>query len=308
MRETQLVRLLQELFPGRRGTLLANGDDAAVLRTTSATAVTVDTQTENVHFYWSWASARALGRRLVGVTLSDLAAVGALPRHGVLSLTVPRELSSRRLKAYLQGVRQRAAAEKFEIVGGDVTAGPDFAAVLTALGAAPQSLLRRDRARKGDWLCVTGPLGGAAFELRGLLSGRRVRAAHWLEPPSRLAIGRRLARTPGVHAAMDISDGLFLDSRRLAEASGLGACIELERIPVDRRVGKMPTGAAKKSWLGLVGGGEDYELLVCVDPNTAVPRGLTPIGRMVARGFSVTADGCRLGWPRAGYLHGALRD
>jgi thiamine-monophosphate kinase len=299
--EKSLVTWLQATFPGAQG-LVANGDDAAVVKTSPLTAVTVDTQIEDVHFRWAWGKPQELGARLVGIALSDLAAMGAKPSYGVLSLTIPKGFSPLRVRTYVQGLAARAKAEGFAIVGGDVANGAAFGAMLTALGEAPAQPLRRT-ARRGDWLCVSGPVGQAGVELKALLAGTQKRAPRWLTPPSRLKLGHLLAVTPGVRGAMDISDGLFLDARRMAENAGLGLHIDGAAIPVEPAVRKALAGLSAREFLAALGGGEDYELLVATAPNAQVP-GVVPIGRFVVTGFTVEVDGKKLPWPKVGHLHG----
>lgn len=302
--ETQVVNLLLKMFPAA-GQIVPNGDDCAVLRTSPRTAITVDTHVEGVHFQWAWAKPQELGARFVGVVLSDLAAMGARPQYGVLSLLLPKKFAVNTVRRFAEGMAARAKAEGFSIVGGDVANGTSFSAVLTALGAAPKKPLRRT-ARRGDLLCVSGPLGGAGADLRRLMGGESFSPSRWLCPPSRLALGRRLAQSPGVHGAMDISDGLFLDARRLGSAAGLGVEIDASAIPLDHRLaawgtpGSAPGGA--KAWLAAVGGGEDYELLVAVKPGH-IPAGLIPVGRFVSSGYTVLWQEKRFPWPKVGHLH-----
>lgn len=299
--ESRLIPLLHELFPGM-GLVVPNGDDAAVMQTSALTAVTVDTQVENVHFRWSWAKPELLGARLVGVVLSDLAAMGALPRYGVLSLQLPKNADFKRVAGYARGLARRAADERFQIVGGDVTMAAGFAAALTAFGDAPPIPLRRT-AKCGDVLYVSGPIGQAGYEVRRLVAGEPFRPARWLTPPSRVTLGRELARTVGVRGGMDISDGLFLDARRMAEAAGLGLEIDGLKIPVEPKLRGRLAGLKPEAFLMAVGGGEDYELLIAADPKTPLPM-LAPIGRFVKRGCSVLWEGRALPWPKAGHWHG----
>ncbi len=302
--EAELVRYLQRLFPTPAGTPVPNGDDAAVVATASRTAITVDTQQEGVHFRWGWAPPARLGARLVGVVLSDLAAMGARPRCGVLSLLIPAGVSLRDVRGYLRGVAVRAASESFAIVGGDVSTAAGFGAVLTALGDAPRRPLLRAGGREGDLLCVSGPVGEAAWQLRQRLAGRKGRLDRWLRPPSRISLGMRLAADRRVHAAMDISDGLFLDAGRLAAASGLGLELSLEAVPLTAPLRRALRGAPLDLRLAAIGGGEDYELLAAVDPRYPVPAGLTPIGSLGGPRQILLVNGDPQPWPAAGWLHG----
>lgn len=301
--ESKLIPYIQALFPQPEDAPVPNGDDATVVSTTDRTAVTVDTQIENVHFQWAWGTPGQLGARLVGVVLSDLAAMGARPRHGVLSLMVPPGYPLVRVKAWLRGVRQRSLQEGFSIVGGDVTNAQAFGAVLTAFGEAPARPLQRNGASPGELLCVTGPIGEPSWELASLLAGRRKQARRWLVPPSRVGLGQALAANERVTAAMDISDGLFIDARRLARASGVGVCIDLDRIPRTSPVVRALKGLTREAQMKLLGGGEDYELLVAVKPDGAIPEGLIPIGHITSKNMLISSGDHRFSWPSAGYLH-----
>lgn len=299
--EERLIPVIHKLFPAV-GLVVPNGDDAAVVKTSPLTAVTVDTQVADVHFKWSWAPPELLGARLVGVVLSDLAAMGALPRYGVLSLQLPKGVAFKRVTGYLRGIARRAQVEKFQVVGGDVTVSAGFAAALTAFGEAPPLPLRRT-AKPGDVLYVSGPVGQAGYEVRRLISGEQFKAARWLTPPSRVTLGRELARTVGVRGGMDISDGLFLDAKRMADAAGLGLEIDGLAVPVDPQVRGGLAHLKPEAFLKAIGGGEDYELLIAAAPKTPLPM-LAPIGRFVARGFGVDWHGRKLAWPHVGHWHG----
>jgi thiamine-monophosphate kinase len=300
--EVRLVKALQGVFGTPPTAIVPNGDDAVVVPTSAATAITVDTQQEGIHFQWAWASPARLGERFVGVVLSDLAAMGAKPSWGVLSLVLPPGMSLARVVHYARGMQQRAQREHFHIVGGDVTRGAAFGAALTAFGEAPLRPLRRDTVRPGDVLCVSGPIGQAASELRQRQVGERTSMKRWLNPPSRLALGQELAGDSHVSGGMDISDGLFLDARRMAEASGVGLALDLDLIPLEPGLRRRLRSCPFDERLSILGGGEDYELLIALDPNYTLS-GLTPIGQFTRSGFSVLSAGRKRRWPATGYLH-----
>ncbi len=241
------------------------GDDAAVLRPRAGTqvAVTTDAFVEDVHFRWRSDAPRALGRRVLAATLSDLAAMGARPLGTLLALEVPPALALRRLDSVVRGLVAAGRDWGCPLVGGNVTRGPHTALTLTALGEVARGrALRRDGARVGDRLLVTGVLGAAALARARAERGGRARQV----PEPRLRAGRVLARLRGVGGCIDVSDGLLADLGHLARASGVGARVDRRRLP-------RPPGFARACGrLGLdpetllLSGGEDYELLFSVRP------------------------------------------
>jgi thiamine-monophosphate kinase len=225
--------------------------DAAVLRALRGRPVVCcDACIEGVHFERSTA-ARAAGGKAAKRALSDLAASGARPRALLLALSAPPAASEERLRGLIEGVRAAARAAGAELVGGDLAchAGPLHLSV-SALGeydlaGAPPS---RSRARAGDLVLLTGPVGGSRL-------GRHLR----FEP--RLAEGRFLAAA-GAHALMDVSDGLAWDLFRLARAAGVAIELELDRVPLHRDARRAGGDALAHG----LHDGEDHELLACIAP------------------------------------------
>lgn len=287
------------------------GDDVAHLAPPPGHEVLVSTDllVENVHFVRA-ARPEWVGRKAVAVNCSDLAASGAEPRWLTLSLALPPSLSLAWLEAFVAGFAAEANARGALLVGGDTTASPDGLFVnVTAMGTAPAGeAVKRDGARAGDLLAVTGTLGGAALGLSLVLGhgprplpGREEDALerHYLSP-DRAPFARRLAAERLVHAMMDLSDGLNRDLDRLLVASAAGAVCELNDLP---RTKLAPSSTADGFFLD---GGEDYELLLAL-PEKALPRAraiateldvpLTVIGRVT--------ESRRLEWRRQGapYTH-----
>jgi thiamine-monophosphate kinase len=279
---------------------VAIGDDAAVLtpKRGEELVVTTDALVEDVHFRWRTSDPRSLGHKALAVNLSDVGAMGARPLGFLLTLGLPGDVSGSRLDGFFEGLLALARASRCPLVGGDITRSSEFLASITALGAVPRGrALLRSGARAGDRLFVTGELGGAAAGLRLLERGRvrspaeRALARRQIAPRPPFAVGPRLVRLRLVRAAIDVSDGLAQDLGHLARASGVGARVELERLPLARGL----TRAAAK--LGVdplelaLAGGEDYELLFAAPagaPSAAVlSRRLqcrvTEIGAITAR-------------------------
>ena len=214
--------------------------------------VSTDASVEGVHFRRDWISARDIGWRAAAAAMSDLAASGAEPLGLLLALSLPAAWRDDALEL-AAGVGELARATGARIVGGDVTGGAELALTITVLGHAA-SPLRRDGARDGDAVFVTGMFGGPGAALAALLAGAAPRAEHlarFARPMPRLREAAWL-RAHGATAAVDISDGLAADARHLAAASGLHLRLDAAAVPCS------PGVAARDA----LASGEEYELLV----------------------------------------------
>jgi thiamine-monophosphate kinase len=259
-REFALITRLVQALPCRRvDVLLGPGDDAALLQPPAGMSLvqTVDTCLEGVHFP-PGLEAADIGWRSLAVNLSDLAAMGAEPAWGLLSLSLPAA-DEAWLDAFAHGLGEAAAAAGLDIVGGDLVRGP-LAITLALTGFVPPGEeLRRKGAAPGDGVWVTGPLGGGAAGLAAWRRGERAGAQAFLRPCPRLTEGRSLRGLAS--AAIDVSDGLLQDLGHVLTAGGVGAEIELERIPL--AAGAAAAGASAGMAMAL-GGGDDYELCFTV--------------------------------------------
>jgi len=255
----EAIRRRAPLPPGR-GLALGIGDDCAIYRPRGAREdllFTTDLLVEDVHFRHETHPPEALGHKALARGLSDIAAMGGVPRFCLLSLAAGRRADRPWIARFYDGLLRLARISGTPLAGGDLAHAAKTACDIVVCGAVPRgSALRRDGARPGDAIYVSGRLGGSALGLE-----RRVGKA-WtrhLRPQPRLPLGVFLRECIGASAAMDLSDGLSLDLRRLALASGLEAAIEPPpRFP----------GASKEQALH---GGEDYELLFTVRPRVQVP-------------------------------------
>lgn len=270
-----IARLCAPIANGPR-TILGAGDDCAVLRPSrSRILLTVDSVVEGVHFDLRWTPLEALGARALTVNLSDIAAMGGTPTACVVNLAVREGLTSRMLERIYSGLRAAARASKTDIVGGNVTRARELSITIALLGDAGRAVMRRDTARVGDEIFVTGTTGDAALGWR-LLAGalnprgkvrngaaaKRFVINRFLRPRARVLEGRRLVAIHPTPAAIDISDGLAQDLGHILDRSGVGAEIDASRIPVSPAYRVL---IGRDLELALTGG-EDYELLFCLRP------------------------------------------
>jgi thiamine-monophosphate kinase len=246
---------------GRSDVLLGVGDDAALLQPPPdmLLAVTQDTLVAGVHFPAD-PDPEALGHKSLAVNLSDLAAMGATPAWVTLGLTLPQP-DLRWLDKFSVGLCALAVRHGVHLVGGDTTRGP-LAISVTAVGFVPPGAgLRRGGARAGDLVCLTGTLGDAGLALRAPSQDQSADDRDYLRgrlqrPSPRVDAGMRLR--PLASAAIDVSDGLAADLGHILDASGVGAVVELARIPCSEPVRRYLSRTG--DWSLPLSSGDDYEL------------------------------------------------
>jgi len=274
--------------------LLGVGDDAAVLEVPAGQRLVaaVDTLVEGVHFPVGTA-AEFIGYRALAVNLSDMAAMGAVPRWFTLSLSLP-EANESWLVSFSKGLQQLASWFDVQLVGGDTVKGPLNVSVQILGTVEPERWLTRSGAKPGDIVFVSGIPGEAAGGLKliqqpALRKGTEA-TAHLLkrfhQPSPRIELGRALR--PFASACMDVSDGLLTDLKKLCRASGCGAVVRLEQLPMSTALEQV--FAHDEAERLALNGGDDYELLFTVSPTNlfamenAIAGGVrcTPIGEIVA--------------------------
>lgn len=289
-----IARIRQRLAPPPPWLLVGIGDDAAVVEPerNRVEVLTVDALVEGVHFDRAFVPPDAIGRRALAVNLSDLAAMGAAPRLALLSMALPVTLPVADFDAIAGGFAALAAEHRLHLVGGNLThtPGPLTLDVTLAGTVKRRQALRRDGARPGDELYVSGSIGAAAaglIMLSGLQGAAGSRAVErYLRPEPRVRLGTLLARNRAASACIDLSDGLADGVHRIAHDSGVGVTVDADALPIDEatratfgRCGREPVAAA-------ITGGDDYELLFTVRPRTrhrlraAARHGGTPITRI----------------------------
>ena len=280
MRESDITSRLRQAarIPPGSQLVLGIGDDCAIWRPRGSAddmLFTSDLLVENVHFLRATHTARDVGYKAVVRSLSDIAAMGGTPRFCLLAVALPEWADKKWIDGFFDAAVKTARAAGCILAGGDLTRAAAFACDVMVCGAVPRGrALRRDGARRGHHIYVSGRLGGSAL---GLDEGKR-RSKAWkrhVRPEPRLALGQFLRDKLHASAAMDISDGLSLDLQRLCLASGLAAdIVEPPRFP-------------RASPRQALHGGEEYELLFTVPQGVKVPARfgdlpLTGIGSMRA--------------------------
>lgn len=268
-------------------------DDAALIDAPEGRrlVVTTDSMVEGVHFPGDGPPG-PIARRLLRTNLSDLAAMAARPEGYLLNLALPGRIDDPWLEGFAAGLAADQEAFGLSLFGGDTVATPGaLTLTVTAFGSATAPV-RRSGARPGDRVFVTGPVGDGQFGLkavRGELDAPRLAERYWLPTP-------RFGAAEGATAAADISDGLIADLGHICHASGVGAVIDLEAVPLSPEVAALGAGAR----LEALTGGDDYELVFTARESAAIPVGRIVVGEGVT---VLDAAGEPVPLARQGYTH-----
>lgn len=316
MNEDDIVRRLRGIFSDRIG------DDAAVIGDTVATT---DMLVEEVDFTRD-TPPQFIARKSLAVNLSDLAAMGAQPAWALASFALPPWFIPN-LDTFLEALAAAAREYRIEIVGGDLSRSSALVISIVACGAIGPRALLRPGAHAGDRIYLSRPIGGAASGLALLgdgwtIDGPPPRPAGYaviefarsamrrqLDPEPELALGSALARTPEVTACIDVSDGLSTDLSRLCAASGCGAEIDRDRIPVFPDLVASAPALGIRARDAILHGGEEFALLFTSSMREAelsarVGRPVYMIGKMTAgSGVTLIEDGVPAALERGGWDH-----
>jgi thiamine-monophosphate kinase len=270
--EFELLEQIRARIGERGGRVLrGSGDDAAVTRCSGVTVTSVDVLVEGVHFRLATTSLRDLGHKSVAAATSDVAAMGASAGEVYLSVGLPSHVPADEALELTDGAEALCAELGFTIAGGDLSRSEELFVAVTAVGHAEREsdLVGRDGATPGDRLGVTGTLGAAAAGLLllerkpsglDLAIGADLMERH-LRPRPRLAAGSALAGA-GVHAMIDVSDGIASDARRISEQSGVAIEVDLDALPIEEGVDMVAAALGTDALELGAAGGEDYELLL----------------------------------------------
>lgn len=271
--EFELIDEIKKMFPVPGG-LEGIGDDCAVIpqKTGWETLVSTDMLVEGSHFLISEITPYQLGWKSAAVNFSDIAAMGGIPVGSFLAVALPKTLPEGWMEEFLKGYKDISEKYGFPLLGGDTTSSPDRLSIcVTAMGKALAGRSRkRGSAKPGDLVCVTGFLGDSAAGLHAVLNGAEkddivayLLECHYLPLP-RIEEGIMLSREEGVHAMMDISDGVGSDLRHILDESGVGAVIDTGALPTSMQMEEYCDRNSIDKVETALCGGEDYELLFTV--------------------------------------------
>ncbi len=271
--EDDFISYLKTHFPPKE--VYGIGDDCAVIpyNQDASLLVTTDALVEGVHFLKEEMKPEDLGYKTLAVNVSDIAAMGGKPEYAFLSIALPKPVDPKWAHDFIEGFKQACIEWDVQLLGGDTVGSKrDIFINLTLVGSAETKTIKyRGSAVNGDVICVTNTLGNSACGLKILLEkpvshDDFLLKAHF-RPHVCPEIGMWLAKQSGVHAMMDISDGLDCDLRRLIKSSDTGAYIELDKLPLSESLFEI---CSKEAWdpikLALTGG-EDYCLLLTISPS-----------------------------------------
>lgn len=274
--EFGLIEVIKD-SAGKQEGMTGIGDDCAIISQKSGydTLVSTDMLIESAHFLLNDIPPYKLGWKSAAVNISDIAAMGGRPIATFLAFALPEKgLEGNWMDEFIHGYKDISDLYSCPLLGGDTTSSPSALSIcVSVLGECPHgSARKRSDAKEGDLICVTGSLGDSGGGLKCILSGCERDAdvqylidRHYLPTP-RVKEGEELSRCKGVHAMMDISDGIGSDLRHILKASDKGAKVDLHSIPLSEQLIRC---CKQYGWNALdfaTGGGEDYELLFTVTP------------------------------------------
>ena len=302
MGELEYINWLRQRTPADPRVLLGPGDDTAVIRAPAGGSwlVTTDMLLEGSHFRFPQVDAKQVGRKAMAVNLSDIAAMAGKPVAAVASVGLPRSGGQTLAEALYLGMRELADAFDTALVGGDTNSwdGPLVISVTLFGEATGRGAVTRAGAKPGDWLIVTGPLGGS-------IQGKHLDFA----PRVREALA--LHQLADLHAMIDISDGLAADLKHICDESRCGAVLHAEAIPLSSAARQIRDDRSPLEHA--LGDGEDFELLFAVSPDegrkllqTQPVHGiaLTHVGECIAQpGLFLEDGGKRSALKPMGYVH-----
>jgi len=321
-----IERLLARLGGRDDDVVVGPGDDAAAIRVGERTLLaTADLLLEGVHFEIGLSSPSDVGWKALAVNVSDIAAMGGRPRFALVSLGAPRETPASTLEQIYSGLDECARAFEVQIVGGDTVRSDRLIVSIAALGELDGGAITRAGGGPGDLLCVTGAVGVAAAGLALLRAASADESARELlgrfpnlaqahrRPVPRVREGLAAARVRAT-AMIDLSDGLGADVGHLCDASGTGAVIDAESVPLAAGVAETAAWAGAEPVAFAVAGGDDYELAIAAPPDRVEqlaegsrPTPVTTIGRLadgggvrLSRANGATELLAGLGWDHFG--------
>jgi thiamine-monophosphate kinase len=250
--------------------LVGIGDDSTVIKASPKRLLLASTDSfvEGVHFSNSYFTYQQIGIKALAASLSDIAAMGGIPREGLLSFFLPPDMRVDYVDEIISGLLEVGNRFHVSLVGGNIVRSKTFSLSITILGEVERSkLILRSSAKKGDLICVTGDLGKAQAGMEILRRGgfetrpyKDVINAH-LEPTPRIRESRSLVKSVKIHSMIDLSDGLSIDLQHITRESGVGAKIYKENIPIAEETKEIARAVGEDPLDYALSGGEDFELL-----------------------------------------------
>jgi thiamine-monophosphate kinase len=252
-----------------KSVFLGIGDDTAAVKIHPERLLlaTTDSQVEDVHFIKKLISATDLARRSVAVSVSDIGAMGGIAKFFLASMGFSSQEDEAFLEELMDGFGSAAKEFGLELIGGNLSSSNKIFIDITVLGEVePRLIVKRNGAKPGDSLYVSGTVGDSALGHKLLVSSKNAEYDEYLimrhnRPQPRLNLGRELAKKRLVSSMIDISDGLMLDLERISIKQGLGATVCVDRIPLSSNYMERISDFSKDIYSIAISGGEDYELL-----------------------------------------------
>lgn len=277
--ELRLIRKLMSQFsPAHPLVVKGIGDDAAVtvLDSNRYLLATTDMLVEGIHFSLTYTTPYLLGKRAVTISLSDIAAMGGTPTFLLTSIAIPTYISTEFIDIFYKGVKERCNEFDTNLIGGNTSSSERVVIGVSMLGEVKrEQVVFRCGARVGDLICTTGYHGDSALGLKiwREKGGKEITdpflkdaMLEHLDPTPRVREGRLIGERRLATAMIDVSDGLILDLRHIAEASGVGARVWLDKVPISTALKRHLLDHPEDIQLPLAGG-EDYELIFTTSPD-----------------------------------------
>lgn len=263
------------------------GDDCAVLNydKNNFMLFTTDMVIEDVHFSLEYFSPKQIGMKAIEQNVSDIAAMGGVPKYALVSLSVPRDMDVAFVDKLVDGIIEKSRKYKIEIVGGNVSGSDKMIVDISLIGFVEKKFLAiRKNARKGDLIFLSGSVGESACGLELLTRKKKGKCAkRHLEPKSRIELARELVKA-GINCMIDVSDGIISEIVHICKESKTGAIIYANKIPISKNVIDDAKKLNRNPLDFAIYGGEDFELIFTASKKKSIKIkrfNVTEIGRVV---------------------------
>ncbi|PKR76533.1 thiamine-phosphate kinase [Halalkalibacillus sediminis] len=264
MDEFDFIQSIKPSYYKQSSVVKGIGDDGAIIRPTFGQdlVITSDTMVENVHFSLDYMSFEDVGYRVLAANLSDVAAMGAVPRYYIVNINVPEQISNEELVLVYQGMKELADSYRVDLIGGDTVSGKEFSISITAFGSVSPELKRnRSSAEDGDIVFVTGSLGdsGYGYELlnRNEVDFNNYFVKRHVRPEPQVSFVNATEKFDRI-SLNDVSDGISSELNEIAQASKTNLLIEWERLPYRKELNELDEHKLDECILSF---GEDFELV-----------------------------------------------